>query len=236
MRFAELLLASRRDALPPFFGSCVGDTVRASPPASSPAPATPAPAQNSATCGSPHGWPSGRRQLKFAKYHVSRWPDGQKVGRGHGQPYLMAKYAKAVAKGEKTVEGRPGGGWLAKGIAPDDYISFKIPGHKSRALIVRVRRVRYYNTFKAMIEDVGIYNLLPDHKSGIEDAVRVYRAFHTTRGSYAELEEQHGAVAIDIEPLAPFGVVDESELTPTTSSKLGTDDCKSPESSPSTIF
>ena len=101
---------------------------------------------------------------------------------------------------------------------------------------VRVRRVRYYNTFKAMIEDVVIYNLLPDHKSGIEDAVRVYRAFHTTRGSYAELEEQHGAVAIDIEPLAPFGVVDESELTPTTSSKLGTDDCKSPESSPSTIF
>ena len=127
MRFAELLLASRRDAPPPHFGSC----------ASSPAPATPAPARNSATSGSPNGWPSGRRELKLAKYHVSRWPDGQKVGRGHGQPYLMAKYAKAVAKGEKTVEGRPGGGWLGKGIAPDDYISFKIPGQKSRALIVR---------------------------------------------------------------------------------------------------
>ena len=128
MRFAELLLASRRDAPPPHFGSC----------ASSPAPATPAPARNSATTsGSPNGWPSGRRELKLAKYHVSRWPDGQKVGRGHGQPYLMAKYAKAVAKGEKTVEGRPGGGWLGKGIAPDDYISFKIPGQKSRALIVR---------------------------------------------------------------------------------------------------
>lgn len=115
---------------------------------------------------------------------------------------------------------------------------------------VRVRRVRYYNTFKAMIEDVGICKLLPDHKSDLEDAVRVYRAFHTTRGSYAELEEQHGAVAIDIEPLAPFVVVDESKLTPTTPTtpttpitpttpttpKLGTDDCKSPESSPSTIF
>ena len=52
-------------------------------------------------------------------------------------PYLQYKYARAVAMKQKTVEGRPGGGWLAKGIAPNDYINFKIPGHPTLSLVVR---------------------------------------------------------------------------------------------------
>lgn len=79
---------------------------------------------------------SGRRVLRDAR-HAKHWPDGQKVGRGFGQPYLQYKYARAVAMKQKTVEGRPGGGWLAKGIAPNDYINFKIPGHPTLSLVVR---------------------------------------------------------------------------------------------------
>ena len=41
--------------------------------------------------------------------------------------------------GRKTVEGRPGGGWLVRNntlIKPDDYINFKVCGRKDRALVV----------------------------------------------------------------------------------------------------
>ena len=43
-----------------------------------------------------------------------------------------------------------------------------------------MRRVRTYETFKDMIEDVGIKNLLPDHAGNIDAAVRVYKSFGTT--------------------------------------------------------
>ena len=76
--------------------------------------------------------PSGRAQLEVAKrWRV--WSDGSAVGRGFGQPYLHEfkyAYAAAIALGEKTVEGRPGGGFVkpAKGRAmqPGDWINFKI--------------------------------------------------------------------------------------------------------------
>ena len=89
-------------------------------------------------CTTVHAWLSGRSKLEEAR-NKSHWPDGQKVGRGFGQPYLHEKYARSVSTGQKTVEGRPGGGWLAKGIAPNYYIKFKIPGHPTRALVVCAR-------------------------------------------------------------------------------------------------
>ena len=66
---------------------------------------------------------------------------------------------------------------------------------------MRVRRVRKFIGFKEMIENVGVKALLPDHDGGTASAVEVYKSFGTTRGSYAELEEEYGAVAMDIEPL-----------------------------------
>lgn len=53
----------------------------------------------------------------------------------------------------------------------------------------------------AMLQDVGIENALPGFSGGIAAAVELYKSFGTTRGSYAELEAVHGAMAIDIEPL-----------------------------------
>ena len=73
-------------------------------------------------------WPSGRVELRAARAQ-GKWPDGKPVGRGFPQPYLQAQYANAVTDGLKTVEGRPGGGWVSgvagRGIKADDYIHFK---------------------------------------------------------------------------------------------------------------
>ena len=54
----------------------------------------------------------------------------------------------------------------------------------------RVRRVRCYATFKDMIEDVGITDLLPGFKGSLQDAVDLYHSFGNQRGSViiAELE------------------------------------------------
>lgn len=86
-------------------------------------------------------WDSGQVQLDAA-LAAGKWPDGAPIGRGFGQPYLQHEYAKLMAAGCKTAEGRPGGGWLVgkKGgsIAVNDYVSFKICGHVGRKLTVCV--------------------------------------------------------------------------------------------------
>ena len=40
------------------------------------------------------------------------WSDGSAVGRGSVHPCLRFEYAAAIALGQKTVEGRPGGGFV----------------------------------------------------------------------------------------------------------------------------
>jgi hypothetical protein len=53
-----------------------------------------------------------------------------------------------------------------------------------------------------MIKVCTIAALLPDFNGeDVDEAVKVYRAFGTRRGSYAELEAEFGAVAMDVEPL-----------------------------------
>ena len=56
-------------------------------------------------------WNTGAKVLKSARQRGT-WPDGKRVGHGYPQPYLQAKYADMMAALAKTVEGRPGGGWL----------------------------------------------------------------------------------------------------------------------------
>ena len=84
-------------------------------------------------------WPSGRNELAHAK-KAGCWKDGRRVGRGFPQPCLQAHHARAIARGKKTVEGRPGGGWL-KNVQADDYINFQVP--RGRRLIVRVLRATF---------------------------------------------------------------------------------------------
>ena len=52
------------------------------------------------------GWSSGESQRDAAK-SAKHWPDGAPIGRGHGQPYLQAHWARQLRNGLKQVEGRP---------------------------------------------------------------------------------------------------------------------------------
>ena len=153
----------------------------------------------------PSGFASGRRQLESA-IKKRRWPDGKPLGRGHSAPYLQPEYAAAIAERRKTIEGRPGGGWVhgkrGRIIAVDDYVRFKVVG-QPEGLCVRVKSVAEYPTFAAMISSVGVKALLPDANSAdVGGAVARYKAFANQRGTYGALEAVYGAVAIGVDPLA----------------------------------
>ena len=61
---------------------------------------------------------------------------------------------------------------------------------------MQVTDVVKYPSFKAMIEDVGIEQLLPGETCDVDAAVAKYHAFGNQRGLYKDLEKEHGAIAI----------------------------------------
>ena len=132
--FASIVLAKRR----PAHGRAVSDEAPSDGQPSMPVPSHPRTPVGPR--GSPaEDWPSGKFEFSVARFNT-KWPDGDPVGRGFPQPYLEAQYAVAVADGRKTVEGRPGGGWMKSGVHPNDYIRFKIPRRPGRSLIVTIPR------------------------------------------------------------------------------------------------
>jgi ASC-1-like (ASCH) protein len=148
------------------------------------------------------GWSSGEAELAAAK-RAGRWPDGQKIGRGHGQPYLQPVYAHAIRDQSKSVEGRPGIGWAAS-VSPGDWITFKITASGGKKLVARALQVRRFDTFESMLRECGVEACLPGLKGGLQEGVRIYQSFGTMSGAtYAELESEHGAIAIDVAPLRP---------------------------------
>jgi ASC-1-like (ASCH) protein len=127
-------------------------------------------------------------------------------------PILLEQYADAIRNGSKTHEGRPFCGFVAPAymegelaIHPNDYIIFKVKETRSM-LPVRVLGVKCYPApqgFREMVADVGIAALLPGFDGDLEAAVNVYRGFKNQKGSYAELESKHGAVAIAVQFFRP---------------------------------
>ena len=151
------------------------------------------------------GWSSGEVELAMAQ-RTGKWDDGQKIGRGHGQPYLQPVYAHAIREQSKTVEGRPGVGWAAN-VKAGDWITFKITASGGKKLVARALRVRRFDTFEAMLRECGVEACLPGLKGGLQEGIRVYQSFGTFSGAtYADIEGEHGAIAIDVAPLRPKGV------------------------------
>ena len=146
-------------------------------------------------------WRSGQAVLDQAR-SMGKWPDGKPIGKGHGSPYLQAVYAEKIGKLEKKVEGRAGGGWVDP-VKTDDWINFKVPKHPGENLIVRVRKVQRTKDIEAMVRLASVESLLPGSNLSVAQAVALYRTFGNSRGSFAEIELTHGAVAIHIEPLEP---------------------------------
>ena len=162
--------------------------------------------------GSPIRKPHGVAQLGHVPslqkcIRTGRWPDGSSVGRGHGQPYLMPTYAQALRDGRKTHEGRPGGGWLQppgrRLIATGDYITFKVSGSREDRLRARVLDVQSFPTFEEMLKQVGVEALLPNFTGDLAAAVALYRSFANGRGSYGDLEDENGAIAMQLQLLGP---------------------------------
>ena len=52
-----------------------------------------------------------------------------------------------------------------------------------------------------MLKECTIGAMLPDHEEDLAAAVKTYQSFGTRRGAYADLEKEHGVVALDIMPL-----------------------------------
>lgn len=143
-------------------------------------------------------WDSGQAALDAA-LRSGRWPDGARVGKAHVRPYLQPEYARKIASGSKTVEGRPANGWAAA-VERDDYVRFNISKAGGARLACRVLRVRRFDTFAQMLDDCGLQACLPGVAS-VEAGVRLYRSFASTAGSYADLEREHGVVGLDVVPV-----------------------------------
>jgi len=159
----------------------------------------------------PQAWPSGAQELERA-VRRGRWADGSRVGKGHVRPYLQRQYARAIADGVKTVEGRPCTGWAAI-VRTGDYVHFTISGsagaYGKDRLAVRVLGVKAFSSFQEMLEACSIGACLPGFTGSLADAVRLYRSFGSSAGSYADLERSVGVTAVTVAPLA--SVVDEQE-------------------------
>ena len=67
---------------------------------------------------------------------------------------------------------------------------------------MRVVGVFLYPSFSEMLNAHGLSAVLPDAVTTVPDGVRLYHSFQTRHGeSYAEMEQQHGVVAIEVERL-----------------------------------
>ena len=141
--------------------------------------------------------PKARLELYRAR---GTWPDGARVGRGHGQPYLQPAYADLIRSGRKTWEGRANAGWLTK-VRADDSITFKVTTRGAERVVARALEVRAFDTFEAMLDHCGLDACLPGCAT-VAAGAKIYRSFGCFDGrSYADVEAEHGVVAIRVLPL-----------------------------------
>lgn len=105
---------------------------------------------------------------------------------------LQEEYLMATAEGRKKVEGRLYDEKRQK-IRPGDTIIFE------NRLMVVVKDVRVYSSFREMLEREGIENVLPGVES-VEEGVAVYRRFYPE-----EKERKYGVAAIEVEPIGWMG-------------------------------
>lgn len=98
-------------------------------------------------------------------------------------------YMTFIEQGKKTVEGRVGTSYYTK-IKPKDVVCFH---NKTKEIWCEIIRTSSYPTFKAMLEQEGLKNMLPQANS-IEEGVEIYRKFP----SFAEKERIFGAFALEV--------------------------------------
>ncbi len=99
-------------------------------------------------------------------------------------------YFTFVKNGIKTIEGRLKKEAYSEIKSGDSVIVMN--EQETDSFVVTVRSVKYYGSFKEMLEHENIERVLPDAKS-IEEGVMIYRQFYSK-----EQESQYGVVALEV--------------------------------------
>lgn len=98
-------------------------------------------------------------------------------------------YMTFIEEGKKTIEGRVGTSYYTK-IISGDVVCFH---NRTKKIWCEIIRTRLYPTFKDMLENEGLKNMLPQANS-IEEGVQIYRRFP----SFVDKERIFGAYAIEV--------------------------------------
>lgn len=103
---------------------------------------------------------------------------------------IAPRWMQAIESGKKIVEGRLNNeGWH---FPRNHILKMKCSGCKGM-IKVRVLSTKVYNSFRQMLKEEGLENVLPG-VSTIDEGVRVYREFYSK-----EREKKRGVIAIRIE-------------------------------------
>lgn len=101
---------------------------------------------------------------------------------------LRGRYEKPIVEGRKKWEGRAVGNKDgASEVRAGDTVEFVVTTHSpgwTRRLSFRVAEVKRFASCKAMLQNLGIGNLLPDCKGGLEEACKLYEEI-AGNGKYA---------------------------------------------------
>jgi len=93
-----------------------------------------------------------------------------------------------IKNGQKKIEGRPNRGIFSK-LVSGDIIVWHNSDNICRTKIISIRK---YNSFKKMIQEEGLNNILPNINN-IEAGVNIYRKFYSEKD-----ENKFGVLAIEL--------------------------------------
>ena len=107
---------------------------------------------------------------------------------------IRTVYLDAIARGDKTIEGRLDGARFA-GLSAGDRIVFEaVDAMPASRLVCLLRAIRRYPDFDAMLRAEGLSSALPGVCS-LSEGVSVYRSFP----GY-DRDRQRGVVALEVQP------------------------------------
>jgi len=106
---------------------------------------------------------------------------------------LHKKYLDQIKSGLKIAEGRINSGAF-KNVQPDSKIKFFDGKNPQSYVICKIISVRKYSTFRNMLVDLGINNMLP----GISDIDKAVKIYDDIPG-YRERCRMHGCLGLEIQ-------------------------------------
>lgn len=98
-------------------------------------------------------------------------------------------YMTFIEQGKKTIEGRVGTSYYTK-IKSGDVVCLH---NRTKEIWCEIIRTQHYPTFKDMLKQEGLHNMLPQATT-IEEGIQIYRKFPT----FAEKEIKFGAYAMEV--------------------------------------